>query len=97
MKTNRLDTITDMLKERVGRVLGEARIQYGGVKPYRYQPPPEKERIYKYMMMTPEEREFGRQEFGAAYDAYDEQMKVLIQKHGVNTDMAGGNGYGREG
>lgn len=90
MKTNRIDTITDLLKERVGRVLSEARLQYGGVLPYRYEPTPEKEKIYRYLKMTPEEREFGRREFGETYNIYEQQMKTLMKKHdvdGFNTEV----------
>jgi len=86
MKINRIDTITDMVKERVDRVLGEARLQYGNVNPYRYDPPPEKERIYQYLNMTPEEREFGRREFGEAYNAYEQQMEQMMKRHGVGVD-----------
>lgn len=81
MKTNRLDTITDMLKERVGRVLGEARLQYGGVNPYRYEPIPEKERIYQYLKMSPEVRQAMEQQMPDVMSNYQMQMEKIIQKY----------------
>jgi len=48
MRENRLDTITDLVKDRLNSAVSEAKKQFQGTNPYRKEPISEKEQIYNY-------------------------------------------------
>ena len=83
MKQNRLDTVTDLLKARVNRAIGEARKQFKNTNPYRQEPKSTEERLYEFSEMTPEIEQTLRQQVGdMAVDTYIQRMQKLGGKYG---------------
>ncbi len=74
------DEAIDILKERIGDARAIMREQYKGTRPFRVQPPSERESLYRYMTMTPEQKLFARQSFGETYDFYEQKMESLKKK-----------------
>ena len=74
---NRMDRITDMIKVRVSRIVGEAKKQYKGTNPYRQEPVSAKERIMTYdrLLANPEVMQALEQEVGS--DAMSEHHRVM--------------------
>ena len=82
MKENRMDRITDKIKERVGRIVGEAHNQFKGANPYRQEAKSNRERLLEYSQMTPETEMFLRQGFGdMIVDNYKTKMETLLQRY----------------
>ena len=54
MKKNRMDIITDLVKDRMNSIYGEIEKQYGGSNPYRQVPMTKEERLQEYLNMTPD-------------------------------------------
>lgn len=76
MKTNRLDTITDLVKQRVSDIYSEIHNQYGGVNPYRQEPVSRKEMMLDYDDLMSREVEL-REQFG---DDVVEKYKMNMSK-----------------
>ena len=77
MKQGIMDLAVDIMKERISNGLAILNEEYKGKRPFRIEPPTSKESLYRYLMMTPEQKEFARQSFGSAYIAYEQQMEAL--------------------
>lgn len=85
MQKGIFDLATDRLNDLLTSAKEKIRKDYKGVKPFRYNPPPEREQLYNYLNMTPEQTEFGRQSFGEAFTAYENQMESLRRKFNAGT------------
>lgn len=82
MRENRMDGITDILKARVNRIVGNAHNRFGGSIPYRQVQVTPEERIMGYMdyLQEPEiEQELLQQGEGASVQKYHSDMQKLIQ------------------
>jgi len=81
MEQSGMDMAIDILKERLtdaGNIIKE---QYKNVRPFRQEPMPERDSLYYYLNMTPEQRQMGEQSFGEAYTAYTQKMEQLRRKY----------------
>ena len=74
------DLAVDIIKKRIAKTKEVIKERYKGTRPFRVQPPNERESLYKYMSMTPEQKNFARQSFGEAYDFYENKMEALKKK-----------------
>jgi hypothetical protein len=83
MKQSIHDIAIDLLKERLNDARTLMNEDYKGVRPFRYQPPPERESLYYYMNMTPEQKQFAQQSFGDSYTVYEQKMELLKKKFKV--------------
>lgn len=88
-KKSDFDSAVDILKERLLDASKLVHERYKGVRPFRVSLPTKRERLYKYLQMTPEQREFGRSSFGESYDTYENQMEQLKKEFGVTEDYNG--------
>jgi hypothetical protein len=52
MNKNRMDVVTDLMKERLSLVSNEAKAQYKNTNPYRQEPVSKKQMLYDYSQMT---------------------------------------------
>ncbi len=77
------DLAVDLVKERLADARAVIHERYKGVRKFRVDPPPERQRLYEYLKMTPEDKEFGRQSFGDVYSVYEAQMQALKEKYNV--------------
>ena len=78
MKENELDRRTDKIKTRLNSVFSKIQSRYGKANPYRMERVPDKERLMDFAQQTPEDIEFGRQQFGdEVIDKYLTQMGNL--------------------
>ena len=79
MKENRMDSITDILKNRVAGIVGEARRQFKGSNPYRQEPKSTEQKLLEYADFTPDVESNLRQNFGdLPVDVYKGNMEQLI-------------------
>ena len=74
---NRMDTITDLLKDRVGGIFVEVSKQFKGANPYRQEPISPAEMLYEYNQITPEVREQLRQSMGINFELYEAKMEKI--------------------
>lgn len=81
MKENRLDRITDLTLERIGRIRGEVRLQYKNTNPYRQEPVPPKEQLYNYEHISPEVKMKFQEVDPLGYAELEKQMETLRRKY----------------
>ncbi len=83
MKENRLDNITDLIKERIGGIVGEAHKQFKGTNPYRQEKVSTDEQLSHYDTMTPYLETSLRQSFGnQVVDNYKVKMEQIKIRRG---------------
>jgi len=78
MKKNRMDTITDMTKERLTSIYGEIHNQYGGTNPYRQEPVSKKEMIMDFDDMMSREVELRGQFGDEMFETYRMNMEIKL-------------------
>lgn len=85
-KENRMDRITDLLGERLSRVMLHTHKQLKGTKPYRKEPVTTDEMIYNYSQLTPDMEQQMRQQMietqgsDANMNAYHASMQKIINR-----------------
>jgi len=77
------DIAIDMVKERLTDAREIIREDYKGTRPFRVEPPSERESLYRYLTMSPLMKDMARQSFGEAYSGYEQKMESLKQKFGA--------------
>ncbi len=78
VKKNRMDSITDMVKERVSSIYSEIYKQYGGSNPYRQEPVSRKEMMLNFDEMMSRESQL-RQQFGdEAVNSYKQNILAKL-------------------
>lgn len=73
------DEAIDILKERLSDAATLLKERYKGVRPFRQQKVSNSERIDNYIRLDPEKKEFYRQQFGEAFDLYEQDIYKLMQ------------------
>lgn len=74
MKKNRMDSITDMVKERLKSIYEDIHQEYGGTNPYRQEKISRKEMMLNYDDMKSREPQL-RQQFGDdVFNSYEQNM-----------------------
>lgn len=82
MKENRMDSITDGIKERINRITSEAQKQFKGSNPYRQEPKSPRDRLLDYNQLTPDVERFLRQSYGdMVVDSYKTKMEALMRRY----------------
>jgi len=82
---NRMDRITDKLKERITRISVRAQGQFKGTNPYRMEKVSPEERIRNYMNITPDIRQQLSAQFGEdSVTKMDAEMHELINRRQGN-------------
>jgi hypothetical protein len=81
------DEAIDILKERLADAAIIIKERYKGTRPFRFEPPSERESLFNYLSMTPEQKIFARQSFGEAYDFYEQKMEALKKKFNATEVM----------
>ena len=78
VKKNRMDLITDLVKERVSSIYDEIHNQYGGSNPYRQEPVSRKEIMLDFDDMMSREPQL-RQQFGdEMVNSYKQNMLAKL-------------------
>lgn len=78
MKENRLDNITNLLKERITGIVGEAQKQFKGTNPYRKEKVSLDDQLAHYNTLTPYMETSLRQSLGnEMVDSYKTRMEQI--------------------
>lgn len=80
-KLNRIDRITDLIKERVGRAIGEVQLQYKGTKPYRTPQIPDREKLFQYEQIDPVVKQAYMQQDPVGFQNLEVEMDKLRRKY----------------
>ncbi len=81
MKENRLDRLTDGVLERVGRILGEVKLQYKNTNPYRMEPVEPKEKLYNYEKIAPEVKAYYQNADPVGFAQVEGEMEKLRRRY----------------